>query len=992
MDVKNLVNKFASNVNHYKSSQYNEAQLRTDFLDPFFSMLGWDISNSAGSPTNIREVLVEEALKTSKSQNTKKPDYTFRLFSERKFFVEAKKPSVDINTAPDPARQVRRYGFTAKLKISVLSNFEYLAIYDCSQTVSTSDAANHSRIKLWHYSEFLSCFEEIKSLIGKEAIYSGRFDIEWKDIAAKIERFSVDNLFLEQINKWRLKLAKNFINIRSDLSDLQLNDLTQAYINSIVFLRVCEDRDLEVYESLLQLSSKEDYATFKRELALADKKYNSGLFDLPHAADFISDQNSYLWQIIKELYYPQSTYSFSVFSSDILGNIYEVFLGEKLQTINGQISLVAKDENVDRDVVTTPTHIIRDILSVSVLIRCKKLTANEILGLKFADIACGSGAFLLETFQLLQDILVDYYVKENETTNLVPTSYHTYKLTFDVKKKLLTNCIYGVDKDFNAVNAARFGLLLKLLEGESNLSISIPALPKLDCNIIFGNTLITPQQAAGKASININPYDFGNIRFDVIVGNPPYLSTENMKDVTPDEYDIYKDVYKTAYRQFDKYYLFIERAMQLLNTGGDLGYIVPSKFMKTGSGKELRGFIANNQYLFKLVTFGANQIFKNKTTYTCLLFLKKKVGYSIMYQEAKSLESWKVKKRPLIVLYNYNVISDSIWTLGINNLDILNALRCVAVNLSTIVGKASIANGIQTSANKVYIHKPLQQDNDFMYFEYGDREYKIEKELTRPYFETPKGNKVDTLHSYIDVEPNAFVIYPYRIASGKIELIALEEIEDRYPFLFQFLNVIKPVLADPKRSIKPTPTNPDEWHRYGRSHGLSACDSKTKIVVGVLSAGYKYAIDRKQTFVSSGGTAGYCPVKIPESCPYSEYYIQALLNSKYCEWYVTQHGEINRGNYVSRGTKIIERLPIVPINFEQGAEKSLHDKIATLQMSINETYTAVRANAGDQRAIIPLERSLEMFQQQMSEALKALFSLGELDDLIPSVEVLYGGD
>ena len=164
--------------------------------------------------------------------------------------------------------------------------------------------------------------------------------------------------------------------------------------------------------------------------------------------------------------------------------------------------------------------------------------------------------------------------------------------------------------------------MLKLLEGESNLSISIPALPKLDGNIIFGNTLITPLEAAGKASFNVNPYDFGNIKFDVIVGNPPYLSTENMKDVTPDEYEIYKEVYQTAYRQFDKYYLFIERAMQLLNTGGDLGYIVPSKFMKTASGKGLRGFIANNQYLLKLVTFGANQ-----TSQNCIFYLPAPVPF-----------------------------------------------------------------------------------------------------------------------------------------------------------------------------------------------------------------------------------------------------------------------------------------------------------------------------------------------------------------------------
>ena len=146
--LKILVDKYHANRNNYIKPAYNETQLRTDFLDPFFSILGWDINNTGSKPTNEREVLLEEALKENASSNTKKPDYTFRLFSERKFFLEAKKPNVKIETENNPAKQVRRYGFTAKLKISVLSNFEYLAIYDCSQKVQEDDQVQKSRIKL----------------------------------------------------------------------------------------------------------------------------------------------------------------------------------------------------------------------------------------------------------------------------------------------------------------------------------------------------------------------------------------------------------------------------------------------------------------------------------------------------------------------------------------------------------------------------------------------------------------------------------------------------------------------------------------------------------------------------------------------------------------------------------------------------------------------------------------------------------------------------
>ena len=101
--LKALVEKYQNDIDNYRSPRYNETQLRTDFLDHLFSILGWDITNSAGRPTNEREVLVEEGLKATAGDNTKKPDYTFRLFSERKFFLEAKKPSVDISTAMNPA-------------------------------------------------------------------------------------------------------------------------------------------------------------------------------------------------------------------------------------------------------------------------------------------------------------------------------------------------------------------------------------------------------------------------------------------------------------------------------------------------------------------------------------------------------------------------------------------------------------------------------------------------------------------------------------------------------------------------------------------------------------------------------------------------------------------------------------------------------------------------------------------------------------------------
>ena len=204
-DIHKLVERYEADRKHYLTDRYNETQVRSDFLDPLFELLGWDIKNRASKPTNEREVILEEPLKAGADENTKKPDYTFRLYAERKFFLEAKKPHVNIHEVDAPARQTRRYGYTANLKISVLSNFEYLMIYDASVKVEETDNNQKALVKKYHYTEYEEKFEEIKRLLGKESVYSGQFDEEWKDIEVPLKQWSVDKQFLKQINE--LKLA-----------------------------------------------------------------------------------------------------------------------------------------------------------------------------------------------------------------------------------------------------------------------------------------------------------------------------------------------------------------------------------------------------------------------------------------------------------------------------------------------------------------------------------------------------------------------------------------------------------------------------------------------------------------------------------------------------------------------------------------------------------------------------------------------------------------
>lgn len=715
------------------------------------------------------------------------------------------------------------------------------------------------------------------------------------------------------------------------------------------------------------------------------------MFDQLLKDKIVENISSVFWTIIKQLYYPESPYSFSVFSSDVLGSIYEIFLSEKLVVKNGTVELVKKPENIDRDIVTTPTFIINDILRNTVLAKCKDKTNKEILQLKFADIACGSGAFLLELFQLLNDILIDYYLT-NDKSKLIQTNINTYRLPFEIKRKILLNCIFGVDKDYNAVEATKFGLLLKLLESEdvNSTNKTKPVLPDLSENIFFGNSLLNSKQVEKKNQTEINPFDFSKLRFDVIVGNPPYMKSEDMKNITPLELPLYKNYFTSAYKQFDKYFLFLEQGLNLLTNEGILGYIVPSKFTKVGAGKKLRELLADKEFLRSIVSFGANQVFADKTTYTCLLILNKQPQKTFQYAEVKSLNSWKVREAEAIKFASKKSkeLDNEVWVLVPPELtNAYNKIVSQSEKLVDLIGDENIFNGIQTSANDIYIFTPTKEDKKHYFFSKKGTEYKIEKEITKPYFQTSSGE--DNLNTYRTFKPNARVIYPYTPTKTGVDVIPLSTIQKKFPLAYGYLQKHKAILNNPKRDIKPEPKTKNEWHRYGRHQSLDSCGLPQKIIVGVLSVGDKYAIDVHGTLISSGGTAGYCVVAVPNTSEYSIYYIQAILNSKYLEWFSALYGEVFRGGYIARGTKVLKNLPIRKIDFTNAKEKALHDKIVSAQKELINIYDQIDVNVGNKRAITPLQNQFAREKVNLENLLAKLYNLGNDDLLIPLIQELY---
>ncbi|HKJ40248.1 MAG TPA: type I restriction endonuclease, partial [Anaerolineales bacterium] len=246
--VHQLVRRFEENLESYRSSKYNETQLRREFLDPLFEALGWDVFNKAGYAENYKDVVHEDSIDVDGA--TKAPDYAFRIGGQRKFFLEAKKPSVKVETDIYPAFQLRRYSWSAKLPIGVLSDFEEFAIYESRSKPNKKDKVSTGRVAFYKFTDYIEKWDEIADIFSREAVLKGSFDKYAEGLKTKKGTAEVDDAFLAEIERWRELLAKNFALRNKSLTTRELNYAVQVTIDRIVFLRICEDRGIEPYEKL----------------------------------------------------------------------------------------------------------------------------------------------------------------------------------------------------------------------------------------------------------------------------------------------------------------------------------------------------------------------------------------------------------------------------------------------------------------------------------------------------------------------------------------------------------------------------------------------------------------------------------------------------------------------------------------------------------------------------------------------------------------------
>jgi len=661
-EIAKLCQYFATNSQAFHAPGVKEAHVRQSLIDPLFESLGWDVRNTAMIAPQYREVIPEDSLDVEGQQ--KAPDYTFRVGTLRKFYAEAKKCGINLNADSGPAYQLRRYGWSAKLALSVLTDFEELGVYDCTARPRPSDKASHARIQYFRFDEYPDRWHELWDVFSREAVWSGAFD-QYAASKRKRGTSEVDVEFLKEIEGWRLALAGNIALRNKDLSLDDLNAAVQLTIDRVVFLRMAEDRGLEPEQQLLKLCERPDiYPRFIRDLCRrADQKYNSGLFHfqketgVPEDPDRITPKlavdDKVLKSILQSLYFAHgSPYHFGVLPVEILGTVYERFLGKVIRLTAGHQAKVEEKPEVRKagGVYYTPAYIVEYIVNHTVGRQIEGQSPAQLAGgkdrspFRVLDMACGSGSFLLGAYQCLLDHCLKWYI-EHKPETCKKAVYKDprngqWRLTIEEKKRILTTHIFGVDIDAQAVEVTKLSLLLKVLEGETDQSLHLGllpfserALPNLADNIKCGNSLIGPDYFTGKLITDpeemkrVNPFDWSQGfpdamkagGFDCIIGNPPYIRVRTFKELNPGQAEYLEAHYRCAVHVWDIYLLFFEQGVRLGRQNGAISLIVPIQTLHQPNCESLRRYLLENTHIYELADLSSLKVFEGAIVKNCIV-------------------------------------------------------------------------------------------------------------------------------------------------------------------------------------------------------------------------------------------------------------------------------------------------------------------------------------------------------------------------------------
>ena len=629
-DEEKLKKRYA-NLQMYQSKAseikcFKEEKFQTQFLkDIFENCLGYTLDTT--NPTNFN-------LEREKKNETdgKKADGAILINGEVRCVIELKDQTTQhldktpSNRELSPVDQAFRYFISHEnAKYVVVSNFNELRFYIGNKTTFEK------------FELFTANFDEFKRLhllLSFESI-STDLPLKLKEKFATHER-EISNKFYKDFSTFRLALFENICKNNASIDKNRLLSLTQKLCDRFVFILFAEDRGLLRLRTIAEIKDK--FQNQVTELSFYDfykiyfkaidegserldiKRYNGGLFATDTELDALKIDDSVLEAQFL------SDYDFlSDIGVNILGHIFESSLND-LEELNAQINgdeFDAKQSKRKKDgIFYTPEFITEFIIENSLGMLCKakkdelgldlnellapknpkKLTKAEseikdkiyayrewLLSLKILDPACGSGAFLNQALEFL--------ITEHGTLDTCRKVYEGEGLgLYDIESTILENNLYGVDINADAVEIARLSLWLRT-------AAKGRVLTDLSKNLIAANSLLE------------FPFDF---KFDVVIGNPPYVRQEAIKEQKPalQKYKVYSGM-------ADLFVYFYELGITHLKENGLLGFICSNKFFRASYGENLRKFILENTQITHIIDFAGVKVFEDASVDSAITIFKK---------------------------------------------------------------------------------------------------------------------------------------------------------------------------------------------------------------------------------------------------------------------------------------------------------------------------------------------------------------------------------
>ncbi len=976
---------------------YQEAEARKDFIDPLFKALGWDVDHEREHNPYEQEVKVERGVRDA-ARAQKRADYAFYLkpnFRDVRSFVEAKKPSVDLNRSVDAHFQTLRYGYSANTPLAVLTDFEQIRVLDC-RLRPHPDSALDRAWKSWRYTEFRDAtrFAEFYWLFSREAHADGSYQRRIDELPRpkggtrqrglfKGGYQAVDASFLAELEEYRGALAKAFKKADQTLGSEALTEMVQRTLDRLVFMRFLEDKQIETEVRVSDFGKgRGAWADFQAASRRLDNIYNGIVFKSAAPLDdpgFAVDDAVFA-DMCERLAAENSPYNFDAIPIHILGSIYERFLGSVIRATDKRAVVEQKPEvRKAGGVYYTPEYVVRYIVQQTVGRLIAGKSPAEVARLRFADIACGSGSFLLGVYDELLRHHAEWYNRpENDKRakrdGCVRTDDDLWRLSLAQRRAILQNNIYGVDIDRQAVEVAQLSLFLKLLEDERATSARQyqldygrdpslkKLLPDLSSNIICGNSLIgwdvaNPMTLDAEDERILNPLDFAVSfpaimragGFDAIVGNPPYLNIDD----TWGKGDFRLKAIKTAYPHIhndktDVLFYFLARAAQL--TRGGVGYIVSRAFLEAFKADKLRAYLLGKSALRQIVDFRNTLIFKGVGITTCIVEFE--VGgipdeidvrkHLLTTPPEPPLEQALSDPEQFAVMRVSQMRLDAgPWALEPPEVAALNdKVDAAGVSLGEVL---LIGQGMQTGCNDVF----------------GKRSSDELRAWQLPPGGAFKRATNTDIQRYRIHDRGEYLLYPHytddfdKLPAGVREHLSAHAAALSKRAAYQRGNC--------------------QWWQYTWPLHAEQYGKGARLLCPYLAQSNRFALDADDEYLGLTDTTVLFDGDQPESLPY----LLGLLNSRLLTWRFRSIGKLKSGGIYEYFWNSISRLAIRRIDFADPQDRTRHERMVELVEQMLRAKQQETAASGHAREIAT--RKCAALDRQIDALVYELYGLTEAE-------------